>query len=378
METPAATPRSPFEGIRATARSHATNFLSSLINSIRGQSAVLIVVLAYWMGGIVVSHLAGLPAASTITTYLPTYMVMMPFMILCLLAARALIIMTAERPQRPLSQLWQEIRTSLATPERLAHAVPMLVAMLVFGGTFTAVKASIPFLVPFSWDPAFEQLDRWLHGGMAPWELLQPLLGHPLVTYAINWAYNFWFYFLSLIWVWQAFRQSDNGLRLQFFLTLTLGWILLGNVAATWLSSAGPCYYERIVGLPDPYAPLMSYLHRVDETHTIWALGAQEMLWANYQMRDVMVGSGISAMPSMHVAIATLFALVCWRVRRWLGIVMATYAVIITLGSVHLGWHYAVDGYLGAAGMLAIWLCVGWCLKRATERRSGAVATVTA
>jgi hypothetical protein len=281
----------------------------------------------------------------------------------------------AERPSRPLTRLWHDIRTSLGTPERLAHAVPMLVAMLVFGGTFTVVKASIPSLVPFSWDQPFEQLDRWLHGGVAPWELLQPLLGYPVVTHAINWAYNFWFYFLSLIWVWQAFRQSDNGLRLQFFLSLTLGWILLGNVAAAWLSSAGPCYYGRIVGLPDPYAPLMSYLYHVDETHSIWALGAQEMLWGNYQMRDVMVGSGISAMPSMHVAIATLFALVCWRVRRWLGIVMTIYALIIMLGSVHLGWHYAVDGYLGAAGMLAIWWCVGWCLKRGAERRAGAVAT---
>jgi hypothetical protein len=375
MENSAAKPSLKFEAACAAARGHAARFLPSLLASMRGQSAVLIVVLAYWMGGIVVGHLAGLPAASTITTYLPTYMVMMPFMVLCLLAARALIIMTTERPQRPLSQLWQEIRTSLATPERLAHAVPMLVAMLVFGGTFTVVKASIPFLMPFSWDQAFEQLDRWLHGGVAPWQLLQPLLGQPIITHAINWAYNFWFYFLSLIWVWQAFRQSDNGLRLQFFLSLTLGWILLGNVAATWLSSAGPCYYARIVGLPDPYAPLMSYLHRVEETHAIWALGAQEMLWGNYQMRDVMVGSGISAMPSMHVAIATLFALVCWRVRRWLGIVMAIYAVIIMLGSVHLGWHYAVDGYLGAAGMLAIWWCVGWCLKRGAERRAGAVAT---
>ena len=96
----------------------------------------------------------------------------------------------------------------------------------------------------------------------------------------------------------------------------------------------------------------MSYLHGVNEIHTIWALGAQEMLWGDYQVRDVMVGSGISAMPSMHVAIATLFALVCWRVRRWLGIVMTIYAVIIMLGSVDLGWHYAVDGYLGAVGML--------------------------
>lgn len=376
MKTPAARPAPKLEVIRATARSHAARFFSSLITSLRRQSAVLILVLAYWLGGLVVGRMAGLPAASTITTYLPTYMVIMPFMILCLLAGRGIIIMAAERPKRPLTQLWDEIRTSLATPERIAHALPMLIAMLVFGGTFTVVKAAIPFLVPFSWDQPFEELDRWLHGGVAPWELLQPLLGRPLITHAINWAYNFWFYFLSLIWVWQAFRQTDNRLRLQFFLTLTLGWILLGNVAATWLSSAGPCYYGRIVGTPDPYAPLMSYLRSVDEIYSIWALGAQEMLWGNYQMRDVMVGSGISAMPSMHVAIATLFALVCWRVRRWLGIAMTIYAVIIMIGSVHLGWHYAVDGYLGAAGMLAIWCIVGWCLKkRAADDRALAAAT---
>lgn len=373
METSAAKPRLNFEAARAMARSHAQRFFTALLPSIRGQAAVLIVVLAYWLGGLVIAQVAGLPAASTIVTYLPTYMVMMPFMILCLLAARAIIIMAVDRPTRPLTQLGHEMRTSLLTPERLAHAVPMLAAMLVFGGTFTVVKAAIPVLAPFSWDQAFEQMDRWLHGGVAPWELLQPLLGWPVITHAINWAYNFWFYFMSLIWVWQAFRQSDNRLRLQFFLSLTLGWILLGNVVATWLSSAGPCYYGRIVGLPDPYAPLMSYLHDVDEIHKIWALGTQEMLWSNYQMRDVMVGSGISAMPSLHVAIATLFALVCWRVRRWLGIVMTIYAVIIMIGSVHLGWHYAVDGYLGAAGMIAIWWCVGWCLRRAAERRAAAV-----
>ncbi len=373
METPAANPIS--EAVLAAARSHAQRFFASLLTSVRSLAVLLVLVLGYWLGGLVIAHLAGLPASSTITTYFRTYVVMVPFMILCLLAGRAIVIMAVERPDRPLTQLWREVSTSFVTPERLAHAAPVLVAMLVFGGTFTVVKAAIPFFVPFSWDQAFEQMDRWLHGGVAPWELLQPLLGRPVITHAINWAYNFWFYFMSLIWVWQAFRQSDNGLRLQFFLSLTLGWILIGSVAATWLSSAGPCYYGRIVGLPDPYAPLMSYLQRVDEAHAIWALGAQEMLWGNYQMRDVMVGSGISAMPSMHVAIATLFALVCWRVRRWLGIAMTVYAVVIMLGSVHLGWHYAIDGYLGAAGMLAIWWCVGWGLKQAGERRSGAVAT---
>lgn len=378
MEAPAARLWSSAIAVRIVASSYGKRFLASLPASVRKQGIVLALVTVYWAAGMIVGAIAGMPPDATIYTYLPTYMVMMPFMVVCLLAARAAIIMVAERPHRPLSQLWHEIRTSLATPERIAHAAPMLLAMLVFGGTFTVVKASIPSFMPFSWDQAFEEMDRWLHGGVAPWELLQPLLAMPIITHGINWAYNFWFYFLSLIWVWQAFRQSDDRLRLQFFLSLTLGWILLGNVAATWLSSAGPCYYGRVVGLPDPYAPLMSYLQGVNETHAIWALGAQEMLWSNYSMRDIVLGSGISAMPSMHVAIATLFALVCWRVRRWLGIVMTVYALVIMIGSVHLGWHYAVDGYLGAAGMLAIWWIVGRLLKRAADRRAGAVTAAAA
>jgi hypothetical protein len=276
MEAPTAGPRFGIDTVRTAALIYARNFSAALPAAVRQQSAVLGVIVIYWLCGMVVGHVAGLPAGATISTYLPTYMAMMPFMVVCLLCMRAIIIMVAERPQRPLSQLWREIRTSLSTPDRIAHAAPMLVAMLVFGGTFTVIKASIPSLMPFAWDQSFEELDRWMHGGTAPWELLQPLLGKPIITHAITWAYNFWFYFLSLIWVWQAFQSRDNRLRLRFFLALILGWILLGNVAATLFSSAGPCYFGRITGLPDPYVPLMAYLREVDTIHTIWALGPRK------------------------------------------------------------------------------------------------------
>ncbi len=35
------------------------------------------------------------------------------------------------------------------------------------------------------------------------------------------------------------------------------------------------------------------------------------------------------------------------------------FALCILVGSVHLGWHYAVDGYIGAAIAAAIWFGVG-------------------
>lgn len=359
MEAPIASSMSASQAVRALVLGYPAQIARALPGATRAQAAVPLLVLAYWVAGLVVSLFSGIPPTSTITTYLNTFAILVPFMVLGLLIARSGAIMAVERPARPLSQLLWEIRTSLATPQRVAHAIPALLSMLVFGGTFTAMKASIPALMPFTWDPEFEAMDRWLHGGVAPWELLQPLLGSPVATYAVNWAYNFWFYCFGLIWVWQAFQWYDKKLRLQFFLSMVLGWALLGNLAATLLSSAGPCYFGRVTGLPDPFVPLMDYLRGVNESYSIWALGAQDMLWDNYLVRSVELGSGISAMPSMHVAVATLNAIVAWRTRRWFGIVMTVYALSIMIGSVHLAWHYAIDGYLGAAGMLVIWWATG-------------------
>jgi len=342
--------------------------------AIRRDSILIAVILVYWACGLFLAHLAGIPPGATITTYLGTYVPMTAFMIASLILGRGVVIMIQDRPARPLRQLWREVRTTLATPQRVAHAIPMVAGMLLFGGTFTVIKTTIPYFTPFAWDATFEQWDRWLHGGVAPWQLLQPIFGWPIITHALDWLYDLWFYILSLIWAWQAFSQRDDRLRKQFFLTVLLGWILLGNVAAMLLSSAGPCFFSKLTGLPDPYQPLMSYLFfDVNNTHPIFAVEAQKILWHAYIQRALTVGAGISAMPSMHVALATLFVLVCWRIRRWLGIVMTIYAIIVMIASVHLAWHYAVDGYFGAAGMIAIWWFVGRVLARHDMRRRVAV-----
>ena len=344
-------------------KSYLQRLLTALPLSFRRQSVVLGLVAIYCVCGMTAGYLVGFSPTDILGLYFLSFNKLLPFIVLTLLIGRAVVIMAVDRPHRPLSQLWYELRTSLATPERLAHAIPMLAAIFLVGDTFTVLKASLPGIVAFGWDQPLDQLDRWLHGGVAPWELLQPLIGRPFITHAINWAYNLWFYFLTVIWVWQAFSQRNNALRQRFFLSLILTWILLGNIFAVLLSSAGPCYFGRVTGLPDPYAPLMDYLYGVNETYTLWALGAQEMLWRNHAAGTIMIGSGISAMPSLHVALATLFALVCWQVRRWLGMIMACFACVIMIGSVHLGWHYAIDGYAGAIGMLIIWWSTGWFVR---------------
>lgn len=93
------------------------------------------------------------------------------------------------------------------------------------------------------------------------------------------------------------------------------------------------------------------------------ALEWQQMLWRGYNTQTYQFGMGISAMPSLHNAIAVLYVFMGFRIGKLLGWVMAAYAAIIFVGSIHLGWHYAVDGIIAAVSMWLIWKAVNWWCK---------------
>ena len=69
-------------------------------------------------------------------------------------------------------------------------------------------------------------------------------------------------------------------------------------------------------------------------------------------------------MPSVHVAMATILALLAWRISKLLGVLMSAYLIVIQIGSVHLAWHYAIDGYVSIILTIIIWKLVGLALKK--------------
>ncbi len=271
------------------------------------------------------------------------------------------------RPKRPISWFINDLKEIVFDRDRIFSGAIAFGTMCLFAGSFTVGKDLIPLINPFSWDPTFAAWDRALHLGNDPWRLIWPITGTPQITTAINAAYHLWLmlaYFLIFV---ACFNVSRHDKHRTYLLADVTCWIVAGNILATIFSSVGPVYYEAL-GYGEQFKPLMDQLYAFNEISPVWALPLQEMLIDGY-MNDGPV-KGISAMPSMHVASTVTMTLYAFSVSRVYGWIMTAFASVILLGSVQLGWHYAIDGYV------SIFLALGcyWLARRVVRHLSKAEA----
>ena len=269
-----------------------------------------------------------------------------------------------DRPKHPSVQLIRRFWAFLRNSRGMALGLPAFVSLVVFVYAFSNVKGNIPVFHPFAWDQTLDRWDAALHFGRRPWEWLQPVLGFWPVTFLINVLYNLWFVVMFSVWLHYAFMAKPGVQRTRFFLTFMLLWMIGGGLLAVLLSSAGPCFYGagRLGLSPDPYAGLMAYLRAADGIVPIWALDVQDALWKLHAAGSA--EASVSAMPSMHNGSALLFALASTGWLPWIRRFLWAYVAVIFVGSIHLGYHYALDSYLAWALTLVIWFVSGILARR--------------
>lgn len=251
----------------------------------------------------------------------------------------------------------------------ILKGLPLLMVAIMVLPFFSKMKSAIPLFNEFTWDATFIAWDRAIFFGYDAWEVLQPVFGYPVVTAALALLYHLWFLMLYPGVMFFVFVKIDPTLRRQFFLTYMLSWALIGGAMATWLASVGPCFIGPMLG-NDHFAEQVAYLNAANEQVPVMTVKVQALLLEWHGVGQNGLGSGITAMPSMHCAIAFLYWLAVRRIHAGWGKAFAAFFVLIWIGSVHLAYHYAVDGLVSVIAVAAIW----WASRKLIEWWDGVTA----
>jgi hypothetical protein len=201
-------------------------------------------------------------------------------------------------------------------------------------------KIMLPIASPFWADSLLANIDHSIFG-TDPWRLAQAIFGWAVP--GIDRAYVTWapikFAMLSILLVMPESIAKTRAL-LSYFLIFSCA--VFGQYM---FSSAGPVFYAQL-GLGDRFGALPT---------EPWVLVAKTYLWNDYLRAGGDVGAGISAMPSLHVAIALWIAFVVQTFAPRVAVLGYIYFTLILVGSVLLGWHYAIDGVASIVIALIAW-----------------------
>jgi hypothetical protein len=235
--------------------------------------------------------------------------------------------------------------------DRLATFLLVFVTLPAFFWAFATWKTVIP---PFTADPALASLDAALHGGPPDrW-----LLHTPQAIRLMHEWYSTWDLLLIGIVLWQSWGGTPRD-RVRFWLAFVVTWIGLGTVLAHLVPSAGPVFYAVVTGDHAPYADLRAALHGAETRYHLGLAHIHTYLWSAVLRREVVFSGGISAFPSLHIALPVLAACAVWRVRRWVAVGFLFYTVTLLACAIGLGWHYAIDGYASMLLVPVIWWATG-------------------
>jgi hypothetical protein len=235
-----------------------------------------------------------------------------------------------------------------------------LLALIVTVSCFSVYKAVAVGADGYGFDAMFIAWDRAIFGGRDPWTLTHALLPSPFAAKVIDFVYHPAFFPMVAGYITCIAAQGRPALRYTYMASYLVSFVVIGMVMANALHSAGPAYDGVLFGDGTTFAPLLERLALQDEAAGPFAsVFAQKYLLSLQQVNVIGFGGGISAMPSMHIVLAALWMLAGWHLSRTLGIILTVYTAIIWFGSVHLGWHYFVDGLIALLVLGVIWYATG-------------------
>ncbi len=323
---------------------------------VRRDSGLYLFIVIYALAGLVFLHAIGAADRSAYSIYFWRWISLngLTLPIFAVLVDISLIIHRFDSRRRLAAKY-------VFSTSRLAYSLSglcLLMALMIFQGTFTSVKNGMPvWQGGFRFDVLQADIDAFLHFGADPWRWLYLVVEkNDFARAAIEWNYSVFYFvinFGALFFV--ATSPLMTSIRTRYIICFMTVWIVIGNILAGLFLSAGPAFYGAVTGDSARFGEQLAFLARgagsPDST-----VSYQHYLWTLHQARQTGFASGISAFPSVHVGWAMLNALFAWEYNRRLGAVAFVYVAFVAASSVYLAWHYAIDGYAAAAVAVMVYV----------------------
>ena len=230
----------------------------------------------------------------------------------------------------------KKLKNSYFNWRKLIDLIKVLLLLKLTLLIYCNIKQAIPFINRNIYDSQLLFADKIFHFGLNPNTVTIKLFGSDFIAGAMDRIYISWYMLKPMVLAYFAIIP-DRRTHIRFFTSYFAMWIF-GGICALLIPSLGPIYTnpEWFSGLNIPFANRLQQM----------LLNHYEAALANPGKYKVFIYEGIAAFPSLHVGIVALFAFFLWKINRKIGIAMFLYVALIQLGSVLLGWHYAIDGYV--------------------------------
>lgn len=243
----------------------------------------------------------------------------------------------------------------------VVDCVLLYICIIIFGHS----KSVIHWVVPYNLDAFFAMTDRDYF-----WPAIQALyaLFRPEFMLAIlDMAYFLWFFIMYGFLSWFLVQRPGNRDREQFISCFMLLWLVGGIWAAFGFASFGPIFLQDSApALFTIYQPQWDMFVSDPEKQPILT-DVYKMLLDMWLFKTVDI-NGPSAMPSLHVGMATMMFLSVRKRHIILSSATLIYLVLVQIGSVVLLWHYMLDGVLGMVLAVACWYASGKLLDLGRRR----------
>lgn len=262
------------------------------------------------------------------------------------------------------------LKPSFPTPDKII--IFLTFVFLIFGQAKEMLKRLLPFVVLLLAYESFRGLANQLNNRVEFMWMVKAdeFLFKTLPTHTLqNWFWN----------------SSVQWYDFAFYLTYMLHFVLpLGLAVLIW-KYRDKAYWQYVTTfvlvsfmgfltfLAFPAAPpwmaaekgFIAPLTRVSSE--VWgALGINDFP----SVYNKISPNPVAAVPSLHAAYATLLVIFVWKLfgKRW-GLLAAIYPLIIYVGTVYSGEHYAIDELIGGAYAVAAYLLVWWLFKNKTVQK---------